>query len=140
MMMPKRRLGVALVPVLCCWPLFAWLDVFKLMTPWERSACCCSARSRADRLSGQRPDARHAADRLFSNYSRFVAPWIEEALKGLAMASSALPVQPHRLQARRGHLRLRHRRRLLGRREHLLPRPASRADANVWMVRGLARR
>ena len=63
----------------------------------------------------------------FHFYSRIVAPWIEEALKGSALVAAVL-LQPHRLQARRDHLRLRHRRRFLGDREYLLPVALPGAD------------
>ena len=87
--------------------------------PRARSSCLSLAGSPRCRLPGQ----RRMLDTLpigFSNYSRFIAPWIEEAIKG-AGRHPPLPLQPHRLQARRGAYRLRHRRRLLGRREYHLP-------------------
>ncbi len=119
--------SIALVPVLLMALLFAWLDVFKLMSPWEMIACLLLgmvAALIAWPISGRMLDTLPMG---YSFYSRFVAPWIEEALKG-AGAGGAVPDQPHRLQARRDHLRLRDRRRLFGDREYLLPRPLSRTD------------
>ena len=77
---------VALVPVLLMALLFAWLDVFKLMSPWDMIACLLLgtvAALIAWPLSGQMLDTLPMG---YSFYSRIVAPWIEEALKGLALA------------------------------------------------------
>ena len=79
--------SVALVPVLALVALFIWLDVFKLMTLWETLvllALGAIAAIAAYPLSGA------FLDRLpigFSNYSRFLAPWIEEALKTIVIIS-----------------------------------------------------
>lgn len=78
--------SVALVPVLMMAVLFAWLDVFKLMSPWEMIGCVLLgmvAALLAWPLSGQMLDTLPMG---YSFYSRIVAPWIEEALKGLALA------------------------------------------------------
>jgi RsiW-degrading membrane proteinase PrsW (M82 family) len=78
--------GVALIPVLLMALLFAWLDVFKLMSVWEMIACLLLgtvAALVAWPLSGQMLDTLPMG---YSFYSRVVAPWIEEALKGTALA------------------------------------------------------
>ena len=73
--------AVALVPVLILLAVFIWLDAFKLMTAWETLGLLVlggGVALVAYPLSGV------FLDRLpigFSNYSRFVAPWIEESLK-----------------------------------------------------------
>jgi RsiW-degrading membrane proteinase PrsW (M82 family) len=76
---------VALVPVLVMLVLFIWLDVFKLMTFWETVgllALGALTAGAAYPVSGTFLDALPLG---FSNYSRFVAPWVEEILKGLAV-------------------------------------------------------
>jgi len=78
--------SVALIPVLLMSVLFAWLDVFKLMSPWEMIACLllgAVAALVAWPVSGQMLDTLPMG---YSFYSRVVAPWIEEALKGAALA------------------------------------------------------
>lgn len=77
--------SVALIPVLIMALLFAWLDVFKLMSPWEMIACLLLgmvAALVAWPISGRMLDTLPIG---YSFYSRIVAPWIEEALKGLAL-------------------------------------------------------
>jgi RsiW-degrading membrane proteinase PrsW (M82 family) len=77
--------AVALVPVLLMLVLFIWLDVFKLMTFWETVGLLLLGAVTAGAaypLSGVFIDALPLG---FSNYSRFVAPWIEEFIKGLAV-------------------------------------------------------
>src|SRR5512138_3012965 len=77
---------VALVPVLLMAAMFAWLDVFKLMSPWEMIACLLLgtvAALIAWPISGRMLDTLPIG---YSFYSRIVAPWIEEALKGIALA------------------------------------------------------
>jgi protease PrsW len=77
---------VALIPVLLMAMLFAWLDVFKLMSPWEMIGCLLLgtvAALAAWPLSGQMLDTLPMG---YSFYSRIVAPWIEEALKCVALA------------------------------------------------------
>src|SRR3982751_6128042 len=77
--------GLALVPVLILLTVFVWLDAFKLMSFQEivlllgLGGLCAAA---------SYPVSGVFLDRLpigFSVYSRFVAPWIEEAIKGLAI-------------------------------------------------------
>ena len=78
--------SVALVPVLLMALLFAWLDVFKLMSVWEMIGCLLLgmvAALAAWPISGRMLDTLPIG---YSFYSRMVAPWIEEALKGLALA------------------------------------------------------
>ena len=78
--------SVALVPVLVMAALFAWLDVFKLMSVWEMIGCLllgAVAALAAWPLAGQMLDTLPMG---YSFYSRVVAPWIEEALKGVALA------------------------------------------------------
>lgn len=77
--------GVALLPVLVMLALFIWLDVFKLMTFWETTGLLLLGALTAGAaypVSGAFIDALPLG---FSNYSRFVAPWIEEFIKGLAV-------------------------------------------------------
>ncbi len=78
--------SVALVPVLLMAMLFAWLDVFKLMSVWEMIGCLLLGMVVALiawPISGRMLDTLPIG---YSFYSRMVAPWIEEALKGLALA------------------------------------------------------
>ena len=74
--------SVALVPVLVMVGLFIWLDVFKLMTIWETLGLLLLG---AVAAGAAYPVSGVFLDQLplgFSTYSRFAAPWIEEALKG----------------------------------------------------------
>jgi RsiW-degrading membrane proteinase PrsW (M82 family) len=73
--------ALALVPVLLLTLVFTWLDVFKLMSRWELLtlivlgglvACITYP------ISGAFLDTLPIG---FNLYSRFVAPWLEEALK-----------------------------------------------------------
>lgn len=78
--------AVALIPVLLMAVLFAWLDVFKLMSPWEMIGCLllgAVAALIAWPISGRMLDTLPIG---YSFYSRIVAPFIEEALKGAALA------------------------------------------------------
>jgi RsiW-degrading membrane proteinase PrsW (M82 family) len=77
--------SLALVPGLLMAALFAWLDIFKLMSVWEMLGLLILGGITALAawpISGQMLDALPMG---FSFYSRIVAPWIEEALKGLAV-------------------------------------------------------
>ena len=78
--------SVALVPVLLMALVFTWLDVFKLMSPWEMIACLLLgmfAALVAWPVSGRMLDTLPMG---YSTYSRLVAPWIEEGLKALAIS------------------------------------------------------
>ena len=77
--------SVALLPVLVMLALFIWLDVFKLMTTWETLGLLVLgmlAAAAVYPVSGTFLDALPLG---FSNYSRFVAPWLEEFIKGVAV-------------------------------------------------------
>ena len=78
--------SLALVPVMLMIGLFVWLDVFKLTSLKEillllllGGATALVAYPISGRVIDQLPLG-------FSFYSRFVAPWIEEALKAVAVA------------------------------------------------------
>ena len=73
--------GVALVPVILLLAVFIWLDAFKLMSLREvlillvvGGFAAIASYPVSGRLLDQLPIG-------FSSYSRFVAPWIEEAIK-----------------------------------------------------------
>jgi RsiW-degrading membrane proteinase PrsW (M82 family) len=77
--------GLALVPVLVLLAIFVWLDAFELMSLKEilflmflGALGAFAAWPVSGRLLDQLPIG-------FSNYSRFVAPWIEEAIKGIVI-------------------------------------------------------
>jgi RsiW-degrading membrane proteinase PrsW (M82 family) len=77
--------GLALVPVLVMLAIFVWLDAFKLMNFGEILVLLLLggvAALVAYPISGRFLDTLPIG---FSNYSRFVAPWIEEALKAAVM-------------------------------------------------------
>ena len=77
--------SVALLPVLIMLGLFIWLDVFKLMTLKETVVLLflgAATAGAAYPVSGTFLDALPLG---FSNYSRFVAPWVEELIKGIAI-------------------------------------------------------
>jgi RsiW-degrading membrane proteinase PrsW (M82 family) len=77
--------GLAIVPVLVMLTIFVWLDAFKLMS--FKEILLLLALGGIAALAAW-PVAGRALDTLpigFSNYSRFVAPWIEEALKAIVM-------------------------------------------------------
>jgi RsiW-degrading membrane proteinase PrsW (M82 family) len=77
--------GLALIPVLVMLAIFVWLDAFKLMSLGELLVLLVLggiAALVAYPISGRFIDVLPIG---FSNYSRFVAPWIEEALKTIAM-------------------------------------------------------
>jgi protease PrsW len=77
--------GLALIPVLVLLAVFVWLDAFKLMSFSEIIILLvlggCAALI-AYPISGRFLDTLPIG---FSNYSRYVAPWIEEGLKCLVM-------------------------------------------------------
>jgi RsiW-degrading membrane proteinase PrsW (M82 family) len=78
--------SIALVPVLLMAALFVWLDVFKLMSVKEMIGLLllgAIAALIAWPISGRMLDTLPMG---YSFYSRLVAPWIEEALKGTALA------------------------------------------------------
>ena len=77
--------ALALVPVLILLAVFVWLDAFKLMSLKEIAVLLLLGGFGA--LAAW-PVAGRFLDTLpigFSGYSRFVAPWIEEAIKALIM-------------------------------------------------------
>ena len=77
--------GLALLPVLVLLAVFVWLDAFDLMNPREISALLLAG---AVGAIVAWPVAGRFLDALpigYSNYSRFVAPWIEEAIKASIM-------------------------------------------------------
>lgn len=77
--------SVAILPVLLLVLVFIWLDVFKLMTFWETLSLLLLGGLSAVLsypVSGVFLDTLPLG---FSNYSRFVAPWIEEAIKGMVV-------------------------------------------------------
>ena len=74
---------LALVPVLVLLAMFVWFDAFKLMNLREILVLLALGGVGAIAsypVSGRLLDALPIG---FSNYSRFVAPWIEEAIKGV---------------------------------------------------------
>ena len=73
---------LALVPVLVLLGVFAWLDAFALMRPRELALLLALGGLGAViayPISGRMLDTLPIG---FSNYSRFIAPWLEEAIKG----------------------------------------------------------
>jgi len=77
--------GLALVPVLVLLVLFVWFDAFKLMSFREiilLLALGGVAGIAVYPISGRLIDTLPIG---FSNYSRFVAPWIEEAFKAASI-------------------------------------------------------
>jgi RsiW-degrading membrane proteinase PrsW (M82 family) len=73
--------AVALTPVLVLLGIFLWLDAFKLMSFGEVVLLLFAGGigvGIASPIAGRFLDALPIG---FSNYSRFVAPWIEEAIK-----------------------------------------------------------
>lgn len=77
--------SLALVPILLMTAAFVWLDVFKLVTRTEVIVLLV--------LGGLAAVAAYPVSGIFldtlpigfSNYSRFAAPWIEEALKAVVV-------------------------------------------------------
>ena len=85
MILELTNWSIALVPVLVMLMMFIWLAVFKLMTTWETLGLLALGGVTA---AVAYPISGVFIDQLpigFSNYSRFAAPWIEEAIKGLAI-------------------------------------------------------
>jgi len=79
--------SLALVPVLVLTAVFIWLDVFKLVTFWETVLLLVLGGIVASityPISGAFLDTLPIG---FNNYSRFVAPWLEEALKTIVVIS-----------------------------------------------------
>jgi RsiW-degrading membrane proteinase PrsW (M82 family) len=77
--------GLALVPVLVMLAVFTWLDAFKLMSFREILVLLllgAAAAVLAYPISGRFIDTLPIG---FNNYSRYVAPWIEEALKAVVV-------------------------------------------------------
>ena len=77
--------SLALVPVLMLTAAFIWLDVFKLVSFRETVGLLLAGGASAIvayPLSGYFLDTLPIG---FSNYSRFAAPWIEEALKAVVV-------------------------------------------------------
>ena len=79
--------GLALVPVLILLAIFVWLDAFKLMSLKEIVFLMLLGGLAAVAtypVSGRMLDTLPIG---FSNYSRFIAPWIEEAIKALVVVA-----------------------------------------------------
>ena len=79
--------SLALVPVLALTAVFIWLDVFKLVTFRETIVLLLLGgivAAVAYPISGVFLDTLPIG---FNNYSRFVAPWLEEALKAIVVIS-----------------------------------------------------
>ncbi len=79
--------GLALVPVLVLLALFTWLDAYKLMNFKEISVLLMLGGVAAVvcyPISGRMIDTLPIG---FNFYSRFVAPWIEEGVKGLVVVA-----------------------------------------------------
>jgi RsiW-degrading membrane proteinase PrsW (M82 family) len=77
--------GVALIPVLVMLAIFVWLDTFALMSLKEVSVLLLLG---AVGALAAWPVSGRLLDTLpigFSLYSRFIAPWIEEAIKAAIM-------------------------------------------------------
>ena len=79
--------GLAIIPVLVLLAVFDWLDAFELVS-FREIVVLLAMGALAAMLSW--PVSGRLLDTLpigFSYYSRFVAPWIEEAIKGLAIVA-----------------------------------------------------
>jgi len=77
--------GIALVPVLVLLAIFIWLDAFELMSLREILVLLALGGLAAIAVY---PVSGRLIDTLpigFSGYSRFVAPWLEEAMKAAVM-------------------------------------------------------
>src|SRR5690349_15665567 len=85
MLAESAHWGLALVPVLVMLAVFTWLDAFKLMSFGEILILLglgAIAAVVAYPISGRFLDTLPIG---FNNYSRYVAPWIEEAIKAAIM-------------------------------------------------------
>lgn len=85
MILELTNWSIALVPVLVMLMMFIWLDVFKLMTTWETLGLLALGGITA---AVAYPVSGIFLDQLplgYSSYSRFAAPWVEEAIKGVAI-------------------------------------------------------
>src|SRR4051812_13091142 len=81
MLIEAAHWGLALLPVLALLAAFVWLDAFRLMNAREVALLLFAGAVGAVIAW---PVAGRFLDTLpigYSNYSRFVAPWIEEAIK-----------------------------------------------------------
>jgi len=79
--------ALALLPVLILLAIFVWFDAFKLMNLKEILVLLLLGGLAA---VASYPVSGRLLDTLpigFSNYSRFVAPWIEEAIKGAVIVA-----------------------------------------------------
>ena len=82
LMIEGAHWSLALLPVLVLLAVFTWLDAFALMRPSELALLLVLGglgAVAAYPVSGRMLDTLPIG---FSNYSRFMAPWIEEAIKG----------------------------------------------------------
>jgi len=82
LLMEAAHWGLALIPVLVLLAVFEWLDAFELVSFRETLVLLLLggiAASLSWPVSGRLLDTLPIG---FSYYSRFVAPWIEEAIKG----------------------------------------------------------
>ena len=85
LMIDALHWGVALIPVLVMLALFVWLDAFALMS--LREVLILLLLGAIGALAAW-PVSGRLLDTLpigFSLYSRFIAPWIEEAIKAVIM-------------------------------------------------------
>ena len=81
-LMESAHWGLALIPVLVLLAVFDWLDAFELVNFKE---ICVLLLLGAIAAALSWPVSGRLLDTLpigFSFYSRFIAPWIEEAIKG----------------------------------------------------------
>jgi RsiW-degrading membrane proteinase PrsW (M82 family) len=86
-MIEAAHWGLALLPVLVLLAVFDWLDAFKL-TSFKEISLLLFLGGLAALLAW--PASGRLLDTLpigYSNYSRFVAPWIEEAIKGATIVA-----------------------------------------------------
>ena len=112
---------VGLLPVLCFLAALLYLDSYKLVKLRAVVAVvACGAAVAGGELLRERRGCSACSASTSSAFSRYVAPVVEELLKG-AGHRRADPRAPHRLPRRRGDLRLRRRHRLRAGREPLLP-------------------